>query len=235
MTHILLVHGAWHGAWCWHKTVPALAAHGITAHTLDLPGHGLRNAEPQTLAGYAEAVARKLAELSEPAVLLGHSMGGQVIAAAAELFPERIATLIHLSAFLPQNGETILTQAADDEEAVLGGFLRPQEDGRFLVADEGIVPTFYADCGAEDVALAKSLLVPQAGEPFAAEITLTPQRFGSVRRTYILCSEDKALGPKKQRQWIDRSGVAKEATLDTSHSPFFSAPAKLAEAIKSLI
>ncbi len=57
MTPILLVHGAWHGAWCWYRMLPALRALGFTPHAIDLPGHGLRNGEPQTLAAYAEAVA----------------------------------------------------------------------------------------------------------------------------------------------------------------------------------
>jgi pimeloyl-ACP methyl ester carboxylesterase len=213
--------------------IPALAAQGITAHTLDLPGHGLRNGETQTLAAYAGAVAAKLQELPEPAALLGHSMGGQVIAAAAERAPERIIRLIHLCAFLPRNGESILDQAAGDDESILGGFMQPQDDGTFLVADEGIRPTFYEDCSDEDVALATLLLVPQAGEPFQTAIALS-ERSAAIPRAYILCARDKALGLKKQREWVDRAGNVKTVTLNTSHSPFFSAPADLAAAIKEL-
>lgn len=234
MTHILLVHGAWHGAWCWYRMIPALAAHGVTAHTLDLPGHGLRAHEPQTLAGYAEAVAEKLRALPEPAALLGHSMGGQVIAAAAELAPERITTLIHLCGFHPKDGESILEQAGGDDETELAAAMLPLEDGRFGVTDEALKPTFYADCRDEDIALARMLLVPQAGEPFQTAIRLS-EKSAALPHAYILCAEDKALGPKKQQSWIDRSPGTKQVTLATSHSPFFSAPDMLAMAIRSVL
>lgn len=233
MTHILLVHGAWHGAWCWHKLMPALEAEGFTPHAIDLPGHGLRVGETQTLAAYAEAVAEKLRALPGPAVLLGHSMGGQVISAAAELVPERIATLIYLCAFLNRSGESIFARADGDSETLLGPLLLPQPDGRLTVADEGLKPAFYADCADEDVALARLLLVPQSPEPFAAGPVLTAERFGRVRRAYIVCEDDNAIGPAKQRELIATSPVASEIALKTSHSPFFSAPAELAAAIRA--
>lgn len=233
MTHILLVHGAWHGAWCWHKLIPALEAEGFTPHAIDLPGHGLNVGGTQTLAAYAEAVAAKLATLPGPAVLLGHSMGGQVISAAAELAHERISTLIYLCAFLNHSGESIFARAAGDEVTLLGPLLSTDAEGRLIVADEGLKPAFYADCADEDLALARLLLVPQAVEPFAAEPVLTAERFGRVRRAYIVCENDKAIGAPRQREMIAATPVASEITLNTSHSPFFSAPAELAAAIRA--
>ena len=235
MTHILLVHGAWHGAWCWHKLIPALRAEGFTPHAIDLPGHGLRNGETQTLAAYAEAVAEALHALPGPAVLLGHSMGGQVISAAAELAPERISTLIYLCAFMNRSGESIFARASGDDVSLLGALLQPIADGRLIVADHGIKPAFYADCADEDLALARLLLVPQSPEPFAAELTVTDQNYGRLRRAYIVCEQDKAIGAPKQREMIAATPVAAEITLDTSHSPFFSAPAELAAAIRAAL
>ena len=234
MTPILLVHGAWHGAWCWYKAIPALEAAGFEPHTLDLPGHGLRAGETQSLAAYAGAVAEKLAAIGRPAVLLGHSMGGQVISAAAELTPERISSLVYLCAFLPRAGESILDNAMGDPETMLGDLMVPQSDGRVLVKDDGLKPALYADCAGEDVALARLMLVPQSTKPFGTPAALTPERFGSVRRAYIVCDGDRAIGPATQRGMIARSPVAAEAVLDTSHSPFFSAPDRLAAAIRQV-
>ena len=174
MTPILLVHGAWHGAWCWYKAIPALEAAGFEPHTLDLPGHGLRAGETQSLAAYADAVAERLAEIGRPAVLLGHSMGGQVISAAAERVPERISSLVYLCAFLPRAGESIFANAAGDAESVLGGYMTPLDDGRLVVKDEGLKPSLFADCAEEDIALARLMLVPQSAEPFSAPAALTP-------------------------------------------------------------
>lgn len=233
MTHILLVHGAWHGAWCWDRLLAPLKAEGFTPHTIDLPGHGERAAETQTLAAYAEAVAEKLGELPGPAVLLGHSMGGQVISAAAELAPERISTLIYLCAFMNRSGESIFARAAGDEVTLLGPLLQPQPDGRLTVADEGVKPAFYADCSDADIAFAKARFVPQSPEPFAAEPTLSDGNYGRIRRAYIVCENDKAIGAPKQRELIAATPVASEITLNTSHSPFFSTPFDLAAAVRA--
>lgn len=233
MTHILLVHGAWHGAWCWDRLIEPLRAEGFTPHTIDLPGHGEKAAETQTLAGYAEAVAARLRELPGPAVLLGHSMGGQVISAAAERAPERITTLIYLCAFMNRSGESIFARAAGDDVSLLGAYLQPVEDGRLTVADEGIKPAFYADCSDADIAFAKARLVPQSPEPFAVELAVTDANYGRLRRAYIVCENDKAIGAPKQREMIADTPVASEITLATSHSPFFSASADLAAAIRA--
>lgn len=235
MTHILLVHGAWHGAWCWDRLIEPLRAEGFTPHTIDLPGHGDKAAETQTLAAYARAVAAKLRDLPGPAVLLGHSMGGQVISAAAELAPERITTLIYLCAFMNRSGESIFARAAGDDVSLLGTLLQPIEDGRLIVADAGIKPAFYADCSDADIAFAKARFVPQSPEPFAAELTVTEANYGRLRRAYIICEDDKAIGAPKQRELIAASPVAAEIALKTSHSPFFSAPVELAAAIRAVL
>lgn len=234
MTGLVLVHGAWHGAWCWYKTIPALAARGIAAHAIDLPGHGLRRAEMQTLAGYAEAIAGVARGFDKPVAVLGHSMGGQAIAAAAELAPERISLAIHLAGFLPKHGESIVDQTAGDEEAILAEHLVFQDDGTIVVPDEALKLLFYADCSDDDLALAKLMLVPQAAEPSVTAITQTAERAHKVRRAYIACRDDKALGQKKQHEWAARAGVT-PVVLETSHSPFFSAPGKLADAIARIL
>lgn len=234
MAHILLVHGAWHGAWCWYRLIPELEARGFTVHAVDLPGHGLRVGEAQSLPAYAQAVADALEALPEPAILLGHSMGGQVISAAAERAPDRVSRLVYLCAFLT-GGLSLLDASADDPEGITGQFIRPRPDGLLEVADEGLRPTFYADCGEADLALARLLLTPQSIEPLAAPVTLTPERYGRVPRSYIVCDQDRALGPTRQRQFAERGEVSKQAVLNTSHSPFFSAPGLLADAVVSVV
>ncbi|MCC6918380.1 MAG: alpha/beta fold hydrolase [Alphaproteobacteria bacterium] len=233
MGHIVLVHGAWHGAWCWYRMLPALRALGLTPHAVELPGHGLRNGETQTLAAYAEAVAGVLRGLPEPALLVGHSMGGGVISATAELVPERISKLVYLCALALLPGDSIFGVAGGDEESILAGYMQPGADGRIVVADEGIRPCFYADCSDADVALARLLLVPQSAEPFGAVPELTEGRFGRVPRSYIVCEQDKAIGPKKQRWLAERAG-AETVAIARSHSPFFSAPEELARVLKDL-
>lgn len=104
-TSILLIHGAWQGAWVWDEVTDLLEHRGIRARALDLPGSG-NDRTPGTdvtLASYAKAiVAEARAMRSERLVLVGHSMGGAAITAAASLAPELFARLIYVCAFLPR-------------------------------------------------------------------------------------------------------------------------------------
>src|SRR5215471_17226659 len=113
MSRYILVHGAWHGRWCWEKVVPLLRQAGHRVETLDLPGHGQDRTPIReiTLAAYTKRVCETLDDQAEPVILVGHSMGGIVITQVAEERPEKIQTLVYLTAFLPQNGESLLQLA----------------------------------------------------------------------------------------------------------------------------
>ena len=86
MTHFVLVHGAWHGAWCWEKVAPLLEARGHAVHAIDLPGHGDDPQPPGTVGwdDYMKRMGEALAACAEPPVLVGHSLGGAVITGAAD-------------------------------------------------------------------------------------------------------------------------------------------------------
>ena len=106
---MLLVHGAWHGAWCWQGITPRLEAAGVNVIAPDLPGHGTDSTPRNqvTLDAYADRVIAAISGRSDRITLVGHSMGGVVISAVAERVPERIARLVYACAFLPRNGEAL--------------------------------------------------------------------------------------------------------------------------------
>jgi pimeloyl-ACP methyl ester carboxylesterase len=93
---IHLVHGAWHGRWCWVKTIAELEGMGHTVVALDLPGLGEDQTPPAeiTLQRYVDAVCDALGKEEEPVLLVGHSMGGIVVSEAAERLPEKIKRLV---------------------------------------------------------------------------------------------------------------------------------------------
>ena len=106
MAAFLLIHGAWHGGWCWERLVPELEARGHEVHAPALPGHGGDPAEPAgvSMDDYVERAASTLRAMPEPAIVVGHSMGGMVVSAAAQAEPERVRALVYLCAFLPGTG-----------------------------------------------------------------------------------------------------------------------------------
>lgn len=237
MSTYVLIHGAWHGSWCWDKVVPLLRREGHKVEAPDLPGHG-RDKTPIpeiSLQAYADRVCQILDAQSEPVILVGHSMGGVVITQTAEYRPEKIKTLVCLSAFLLQDGEFLLQLAGGDTEAlVLPNLIMAEDQSYAMVRDERIKEAFYGDCSDEDVTRAKSLLVPQAAAPFATPVNTSEEKFGRVRRVYISCLRDKAITPALQEKMYKALPCEKVIFMDTSHSPFFSAPKELAGHLLSL-
>ncbi len=237
MSTYVLIHGAWHGSWCWNKVIPLLEKEGHKVEAPDLPGHGSdKTPIPEiSLQTYTDRVCRILDAQSEPAILVGHSMGGVVITQAAEYRPEKIGTLVYLSAFLLQNGESLLQVAGGDAEAlVLPNLIMAEDQSYATVRDEALKEIFYGDCTEEDVVRAKSLLVPQAAAPFATPVNTTQEKFGQIRRVYISCLVDKAITPACQQKMYAALPCEKVISMNTSHSPFLSAPEELAMHLISL-
>lgn len=237
MSNYVLIHGAWHGGWCWKKIIPLLEKEGHQVVAPDLPGHGedKRPIAEITLQAYTDRVCQILDEQSEPVILVGHSMGGVVITQTAEYRPEKIKKLVYLTGFLLQNGEFLLQHAEPDTEAlVLPNLIMAEDQSSATVKEEALKEIFYADCSDEDVEFAKSQLVPQAAAPFATPVSTTEENFGRVPRVFISCSRDKAISPSIQQNLYTALPCEKVISLNTSHSPFFSAPEELASHLLSI-
>jgi len=234
MTTYVLVHGAWHGAWCWHKLVPELEALGHRAVAFDLPGHG-NDATPRrkvTLDSYANCIVEVLDSIDGKIILAGHSMGGMAVTAAAEQRPEKIKALVYLAAFLPRNGESLFAIEERNPRPSVPESLVPAANGKTATLDpERVVDLFYHDCSTEDTAFATERLTPQPLELLNTPVTISSERFGSIPRIYIECTDDHAISIDLQRNMIAASPCVAVISLHAGHSPFFSMPKELAQAL----
>lgn len=239
MGALVLVHGSGHGSWCWRRVAPLLERQGHTVTAVDLPGNGkdataLKDVTLDTYAGY---VADILRQQPEPAVLVGHSLGGLTITQAAEECPEQIAALVYLTAVLLPSGHSFFGPTPPDpaDPAAVRRTLEGRgswnvaDDLTYVVYKEELAQErFYNDCAPEDVAWAKSLIVPQPVGPLLAPLQTTAERFGRVPRIYIECLKDGALFPERQREMYESLPCREVITLNTGHSPFLNAPDELA-------
>lgn len=238
MSVFVLVHGAYHGAWCYHKVVEILEDAGHTAIAIDLPGHG-ENRVPRdriTLDNYVGHVCKIIDAQPDPVILVGHSMGGLTISQVAEERPDKLKMLVFLTALMPKDGESRadLSVRVNEEPRVAAARI-PTEDGLANSVSEGLLKgLFYGDCSDEDIAFAKAHLVPQAFEPMNRKVRLSEANYGRVPRVFIECLKDGALSIRMQRAMYEAVGVDKVISMDTSHSPFFSAPEELAGHLMAL-
>lgn len=240
----VLVHGGFHGAWCWDKLIPELAAIGHEAVAVELPGHGTRAHETATHEGYTSAVV----DVLEPGdVLVGHSMGGCVATLAANQFLD-VAHIVYLAGALPVEGKPFryglpnVDAGTGDERSQRE--LKPvpyatAPDGRYWFYSDfsAARETLYHDCATEDAEWAFARLTPQSIEVCDRVPVSVPEFWeADLSRSYIRCTLDHALPREFSQSHITRLGV-EPLTIATSHSPFLSRPADLAllltEAVKT--
>ncbi|WP_305969460.1 MULTISPECIES: alpha/beta fold hydrolase [unclassified Mameliella] len=228
MARFLLIHGASHGAWCWRDVLPALEAHGHQVGAIDLPSHGADKTPvgEVTLELYAETIIR---HLTEPTILVGHSMAGFPITRAAELAPDNIARLVYLCAHTPWPGKTMSEMRFLGSTQPLVAAIRVSDDGLSHTFDPAMAPDlFYQDCPPETVDFALPRFTPQAQAPGQTVVELTANSQDKPR-SYILCRQDGAIPPDLQDKLAARFAPDEVYELDSGHSPFFSMPGRLAD------
>lgn len=234
MSTFVLIHGAYHGAWCWFKVASELESRGHEVIAFDLPAHGIETtpADEITLDDYVDSVCETIRERDESVTLVGHSMSGMVITQAAERCPGGIDTLVYLTAYLPADGESMIDRRIEGS-LISRSFTVDQERGVGIIESDRVEELFYADCSASDVRLAHALLRPEPIEPLSTPVSISEEGFESVRRVYVRCEDDRAITIEQQRQMIDERGCDLELTLEASHSPFLSIPTETADALET--
>jgi pimeloyl-ACP methyl ester carboxylesterase len=230
METIVLVHGAWSDASAWDHLTPILKAQGYEVIAVNLPGHGKDNTSfaDITLTTYVETVKKAIGTRNN-VILVGHSMAGLVISEVAEQIPDQIKRLIYLAAFLPKNGESLLSLAQTDADSHIGKYLQIDKDhGSAALAKEGIIDVFAADAPQPVQEFLLANFKPDPLAPLATPVVLTDANFGRIEKVYIHTLNDHAVSYPLQQRMVSTSNVAREYAIPSSHTPFLSMPAVLA-------
>lgn len=277
---VILVHGSWFGAWCFSSLIPLLTAKNITVVAPDLPGHAVGArfptsftqrpldpaayaVEPSPLAGigldqYVSAIQQTVDQLAGagfgPITLLGHSMAGIPITAAAEQAPNKLAKLIYLSAFMPVTANPVLAYLGlsenADSQVVPCLKAQPTTVGALRFDTNSTDPNdiamlknaFSADSSALDWAAISHMMQPDDPvQPYATPTGATAANWGSVKRSYIGCTADNVIPPALQQLFISEADALSPNNktdyhaFASSHTPFVTQPEALATLIASLI
>jgi pimeloyl-ACP methyl ester carboxylesterase len=239
MARFVLVHGAFHGAWCWEPLVEELAQAGHEARTFDLPGSGedATPAEQVTLDAYVEKVCGVLADQPGPSVLVGHSMAGMVVAQAAARCPETIARVVYVAAFLPGDGQSLvdLTKLPEGAGDMVQANMVVEGEPPVARMPAGVVrEAFYGHCTPEQAAWAAGRLTPQALAPFVTPVALGDAHDGEPPRGYVVATDDRAIPTALQRRFVAEHDDLDVVELEADHSPFLSRTSALAAALDGL-
>tara|TARA_B100000683_G_scaffold55376_2_gene53027 strand:- start:134 stop:790 length:657 start_codon:yes stop_codon:yes gene_type:complete len=203
MKSILLVHGAWHGAWCWNLVERELKNKGVDVRSLNLPFTGVNDD--------IASVSNALKDIDNQVILLGHSYGGIVISSAAEA-KENVDQLIYLSAILLESGESMQLD---------GSKIQIDVDANLIseVKKSSAIPAFYGDV---DPKLAKTSIELLRPFPIVSGSQGIGEAWREKHSTYIVCQEDKAIPP--ELQYVMAKKADRIIEWQCGHSPFLSKP-----------
>jgi alpha-beta hydrolase superfamily lysophospholipase len=223
----VLVHGAWHGAWCWERFAPELRNRGHDVLALDLPTDDVSAG----CVRYAEIVADAISDSGHEVVLLGHSLAGLTIPLVAARRP--VSRLVFLSAFIPVPGSSLIDQLHEDPSILSEGFDgAPAHDelGRSYWDDLELARRqLFSSCDEDLAAAAAARLRVQARAPLVEPCPR--DALPDVPAVYVLGNDDAVVRPAwSQRAARERLGVD-AAELDGGHALFLSHPAELAELV----
>jgi pimeloyl-ACP methyl ester carboxylesterase len=223
----VLVHGAWHGAWVWDKLRAELAARGHESVAPELPVSD----GSATWSDYADAIQASMKGLTEPPVLVAHSLSGMAAPIAASRVP--VDTLVLLCAVVPNldGGHW----EGNPEPAAPGTFAGIEErpDGSTVWVDlDNAIYTFYQDWDRDEAAAGFRRLRPQNGSSlWEGDYPLT--EWPRCRIVSVYCTRDRAIGPDYSRYVArERLGV-QPLEYDGDHSPFLSQPGPFADFLVS--
>ncbi|XP_060189213.1 methylesterase 10-like [Lycium barbarum] len=220
--HFILVHGFCLGAWCWYKLITLLEKSGHKVTALDLGACGINMKQLKeigSISDYVQPLMDFMVSLpnDEKVILVGHSYGGLCISLAMEAFPQKISAAIFISAYMPNH---IDPPAFLIQEYFRRTSMESLMDCQFTF-DKGMEnkPTsaifgshymqanLYTHCQAEDLELAKILIRPGKffTEDMSKEGLLTQEKYGSVKRVYVVCQDDLVMEEEFQMYNIQKS------------------------------
>ncbi len=228
MTDVVLVHGAWHGSWCWRRVVPLLWAAGHRVVTVTLTGLGERahQLSPAVTLGthVADVVTAVRAEECRGAVLVGHSYGGMVVTGAADRLGEEVGALVYVDGVVPLPGESWSTRNPPEVQAAR----------RAAIERTGALPpppaSAFGLTGA-DADWVERRQTPQPAGVYDEPLSFDAGRWAARPRTYVDCTSP-ALATVEPATRLVRSPPGWEVgERATGHDPMVSAPGGLAEVL----
>lgn len=188
MSTFVLVHGAWHGGWCYKRVAQILRRGGHEVYTPTLTGVGERShliSRSVTFDTHVQDIVNlfRWEELSD-VVLCGHSYGGMVITSVVEKVPDKVRALVYLDAFVPENGEALFDYVDPEMRAGMVADVKANGDG-YLISP---ISAELFKVNAHDAGWVDRMCVKHPVESFEHRMALTGAAARVRRKTYVLAA-----------------------------------------------
>lgn len=223
LPELVLVHGAWHGAWAWQRLLAVLRERGWTATAIDLPSSGSRAG----LAEDSKLLKATLQASSSETVLVGHSYGGTVITQGGSGV-EGLLGLVYICAAKPDIGDVVWRDPRAPEEVPDWIEVDEEEEVIYAHRSETIL---YNDCPADVAADAQARLQPQSLASFLEPVTAVAWR--ERPSAYLICEQDNCVPASEQEKIADGADYVER--IPASHSPFLSRPGEVEEFVRRAV
>jgi pimeloyl-ACP methyl ester carboxylesterase len=228
MAAYVLIHGAWHGGWCWARVAPLLRAAGHEVYTPTLTGLGERAHLLSPSVGLETHVEDVLGVLHyedlRNVVLVGHSYGGMVITGVAEQAADRLAHLVYLDAFIPGDGQSLFDLMPADRVAAYRGLAASAGEGWRIPAPP---VERYGVTAEADLQWAGPRVGPHPLLTMEQPVRCSTGAGAALPKTYIYCAEFAAFAPFAEQAQADPAWRYHE--LPTGHDAMVTMPRQLAD------
>ena len=229
----VLVHGGFHGGWCWDDVALRLRALGHVVYTPTQTGCGERShllARTITLDTFVDDIADVfLSEDIHDAVLVGHSFGGSAISGVADRMPERIRQLVYLDAIMLENGQTTFDLL--DPDGVQARLKAADASGGLAIA-----PPPAGVFGIRDPAQLEFVQARLTSHPlgtYTSPLKLAHPVGNGLPAVYVQCTDPVYAGLQASRDWVAAHGM-RRIDIATGHDAMVTAPGLLVEILVQL-
>jgi pimeloyl-ACP methyl ester carboxylesterase len=230
--HFVLIHGAWHGGWCWDGVIKELEKAGHTAEAPTLPGHSPKDDRSKiAFDDYVNKIVSVLKQQTAPAVLVGHSSAGFLLQAAAPKAADKIAQLIFLNAFILPNGKRQFDLVPPEASQGMTAAANASPDKSVPVMEDFVRNMLMAGEPSEKQSALIGRLVPQPLALFTTPVSTKEFESLNVPKAVVFCKGDASLPPGAYLGMAQGLGKHRLVEIEGSHEALFTNPSAVANGL----
>ena len=230
--HFILIHGAWHGGWCWDGVIEEIEKAGHTAEAPTMPGHHQDDDRSKIqFDNYVGKIISVLKQKTTPVVLVGHSSAGFLLQASAPKVPDKIAQLIFLNAFILPNDKSQFDLVPPEAAEGMTAAAQVSPDNCVPVIEDFVRNNLMAGEPAEMQDALIRRLVPQPIALFTTPVSTKDFEKLTIPKSVVFCKGDASLPPGAYLGMAQGLGDYNLVEIEGSHEALFTNPGVVAKGI----